>query len=282
MASAWAAFIAWFLIVFSSFSQHSFAQLAAKQPQGEPLSLLQGTGIVVGGWVVGSVISADLFRFSHSSKSVGAAVLLSRVPAILTYNLAGVVIAKAFDSSDFIAVMRASVGWGAVVVVVAGEFAINAMNLYQTGLAMVAFFETTVGVQIPRPMVTLVCGVLGSALGAAGILSHLERYLGLLSVIFPPIAGIMLCEYHIVQHFSKELAGSIQLGGLPTDSPTWVPATLAVWLASLLLGFLIDAFIPSLETFFLAALLYALAAAGGALRGVGTTPLVSEDKAAGV
>lgn len=242
--------------------------------------MLEGIGIIVGGWVVGSVVAPDIFRFAHSSRAVAATVLLSRVPAILTYNLAGVVIAKAYESSDLIGVMRASVGLGAVVVVVAGEFAINAMNLYMTGLAMVTFFDTALGVQIPRRVVTLVCAVVGSTLGAAGILSHLIKFLSALSVTFPPIAGIILCDYYLIQRFSKGLSSSKQAGRLPQEAPTWVPGTLAVWLASCLIGLFVTSGMPSMDSFLGAAILYALAGAVGALRAVGVAHVDQGDSSA--
>jgi len=281
----WMVNVAWvtgpaFLVAISwavarSLARHSISELASMEPRGEQMSILDGTGLVVGGFAVGSAISADMFRFSRSGWGVGVAVLMGRVPALMVYNMAGVVVALAYGSSDLIDLMRASVGWAAVVVVVAGELVINATNLYGTGLAVVAFFDTALGLKIPRRAVTLVCGVLGSALGAAGLLSHFVDFLGVLSVTFPPIAGILLCEYFCVRKFRKDLDSSRKLGSLPSKAPGWVPATLAAWLGASLLGWFIKAGIPCLYSFFGAAVLYALAAWLGALRTCGVTPTES-------
>lgn len=248
------------------------------QPKGEPLTLLGGTGLIVGGWIVGAVVSADTFRWSRSRREVVVAVWLGRVPALLIYNMAGVLIATAYGSSDFIALMRSSVGWGAVVIVIAGELAINAVNLYITGLAAVAFFDTVLGWKIYRRAVTLVCSVIGSALGAAGLLSHFVEFLTVLSVVFPPIAGIILCEYCCVKKFRASLDTSRKLGALPEEAPRWVPATLIVWLSASLLGWYVKAGIPCLYSFFGAAVLYAFAACCGALRSCGEAAM-QQDRA---
>eukprot|EP00931_Biecheleriopsis_adriatica_P119322 TRINITY_DN94559_c0_g1_i1.p1 TRINITY_DN94559_c0_g1~~TRINITY_DN94559_c0_g1_i1.p1 ORF type:complete len:490 (+),score=52.37 TRINITY_DN94559_c0_g1_i1:42-1511(+) len=246
--------------VCKSLTKFSFSELMIMQPKGEPLTSFDGTGLIVGGWIVGAVVSADTFRWSHSCRDVVVAVWLGRVPALLIYNMAGVLIATAYGSSDFIALMRSSVGWGAVVIVIAGELAVNSLNLYITGLATVNFFDTVLGWKIHRRVVTLVCSIIGSALGAAGLLSHFVEFLTVLSVVFPPIAGIILCEYCCVKRFRANLDASRQSGALPQEAPRWMPATLIVWLSASLLGWYIEAGIPCLYSFFGAAVLYAFAA----------------------
>jgi len=268
-APAFLAAIVW--AVARSLTMHSLAELAAMQPKGEPLTLFDGIGLIVGGFAVGATVCADMFRFSRSSTGVAAAVLLGRMPALVLYNSAGVLIALAYESSDLIALMRSSVGWGAIIIVVAGELVINATNVYFTGLAVVAFCDTALGFQISRRSVTLICGILGSTLGAAGLLSHFVDFLCVLSVTFPPIAGILLCEYCCVRQFRKDLDSTRKSGVLPSEAATWVPTTLVVWLAASLLGWFIKVGIPCLYSFFGAAILYAFAAWCGALRSCGIT-----------
>merc|ERR1739845_214066 len=125
---------------------------------------------------------------------------------------------------------------------------------------------------MPRRVVTLACGIIGSSLGAAGLLSHFIDFLIVLSVTFPPIAGILLCEYFFVRQFRRDLDNTRKLTVLPETTPDWVPATLVVWFVASLLGWFIEVGIPCLYSFLSAAMLYALAAWCGALRSCGSIP----------
>ena len=149
---------------------------------------------------VGSIVVSDVFRFSRSKRAVVSQVMLPRTLSIVAYMIVGVIVARACGSEDVINIMNKSVGIGAVVIVVAGEMVINCTNLYFSGLAIVAFFDTC-GCHIPRPLVTIACGIIGSAAGAMGILKRFINFLEVLAVAFPPVAGIMCCEYFVVKAF---------------------------------------------------------------------------------
>jgi len=277
----WMVTVAWvtgpaFLIattfaVVRSLADHSFADLAVVQPAGDPLTMSNGIGLVVGGFVVGAAVSADVFRFGRSAGDVALAVFLGRVPALLLYTLAGVVLALAHGTADIVELMLLSTGWEGVVILVAGEIVINSTNLYGVGLAVVAFCDTALRVRLPRQGVTVVCGALGSALAAMGVLAHFMGFLGVLAVAFPPVAGIALCEYWLVRAFGAELSKSRGAGVLPPSAPSWLPATLVVWVSASLFGWFVKVGIPCLQSLFCAAALYYLAWRVGALRPVGVT-----------
>eukprot|EP00913_Durusdinium_trenchii_P032696 g30605.t1 len=108
------------------------------------MSVGEGTNLVVGGYIVGSVIVSDAFRFSRSKRQVVSQVLLPRSLAIIGYMLAGVQMARMCGTDDVIQIMKRTVGLWAVVVVVAGEMVINCTNLYFSGLALVAIGEARV------------------------------------------------------------------------------------------------------------------------------------------
>ena len=153
---------------------------------------------------VGSTVVSDVFRFSRSKRAVVSQVMLPRTLSIVTYMIAGVVIARACGSDDVITIMNTSAGMWAVVIVVAGEMVINCTNLYFSGLAIVAILDVC-GCRAPRPIVTIICGIIGSAAGALGILKRFIFFLNLLAVAFPPVSGIMCCEYFFVKAFRANL-----------------------------------------------------------------------------
>ena len=147
---------------------------------------------------------ADVFRFSRSTSAVVSQVMLPRTLSIMSYMIIGLIVARACGSDDVIYIMNKSVGMGAVVIVVAGEMVINCTNLYFSGLAIVSIFDMC-GCHVPRPLVTIVCGVIGTAAGALGILKKFITFLEVLAVAFPPVAGIISCEYFIVKAFRCRL-----------------------------------------------------------------------------
>jgi cytosine permease len=137
--------------------------------------------------------------------------------------------------------------------------------------------ESTTGRRLNRVAVTVGIGVLGSLLAAAGILERFTDFLLILGVITPPIAGIMVAEYFIVRRWRPALDESRARGALPDTEPTWVPATLVVWAAAALVGWLSDHYqwfgIPALNSLLLAGLAYVVAGRLGLVGGLRETPV---------
>jgi cytosine permease len=120
-------------------------------------------------------------------------------------------------------------------------------------------------------MVTLVLGVVGSALAAGGILDSFIGFLTVLGVAFPPIAGIMVAEYFVVKQWRPELERSRAAGTVPETAPTWVPATLVIWLGAALIGHFVSWGLPSINSLAAAFVLYVVAGKLGLVRGVGVS-----------
>ena len=67
------------------------------------------------------------------------------------------------------------------------------------------FVSTAFRRDLHRVTTTIVLGVVGSVLAAAGILGHFTDFLIVLGVAFPPIAGIMVAEYFVVKQWRGDL-----------------------------------------------------------------------------
>lgn len=71
----------------------------------------------------------------------------------------------------------------------------NSTNAYSAAL------DTTMALKIPdnrRREVTIIVGVIGTLLGAFGILNHVESFLSFLSFLVCPIGGLMMADYWII------------------------------------------------------------------------------------
>jgi cytosine permease len=262
--------VAW--SIGSELATHDFGALLSAPPPGPRLSLLDATTLVAGGFIVGAVITPDMTRFNRSDADVVKQTVVGITVGEYLIGLAGVLLAHAVGSSDVTAIVMSAVGWVGILVIVLGTLKINDWNLYSSGLGLVNFAGTVLGTRINRAITTLVLGVVGSVLAAAGILANFQSFLIVLGTAFPPIAGIMLAEYFVVQRWRGELEVSRAAGTVPENAPTWVPATLVIWLASAVLGGLVTWGLPSINSLVAAFVLYVVAGKLGLVRGIGTSP----------
>jgi cytosine permease len=184
-------------------------------------------------------------------------------------GLAGVLLAHAAQSADIITIVTSSVGWVGTLVIILGTLKINDWNLYSSGLGIVNFVGAVFGKKVNRAVVTLAVGVVGSLLAAGGILDRFTDFLILIGVAFPPIAGIMVAEYFVVRQWRGVLDETRERGTVPDEAPTWVPATLVIWLAAALIGKFVTWGLPSINSLVVALVLYIVAGKAGLVRGVG-------------
>ncbi len=273
---AWTAYVAvpaflllagWSIVV--ELSRHNVGDLLSAAPAGPQLSLLQGTSIVAGGFIVGAVITPDMSRFNRSPGDVVKQTVLGITLGEYVIGLIGVLLALALRTNDVIAIVTSTSGFLGTLVIVAATLKINDWNLYAASLGIVNFVDQVFGRRVHRAAVTVAVGTVGSILGAFGILSSFTDFLILLGVVFPPIAGIMVAEYFVTRIWRPELDASREAGTLPSTAPTWVPASLVIWASAGLIGHYLHWGVPSINSVVVAIVLYVAAAALGLVRGVG-------------
>ena len=88
-----------------------------------------------------------------------------------------------------------------VISIILSTWTTNSSNAYSGGLDIVSAFN------IPdnrRREVTIIAGVIGTLLGACGILNHIEGFLGMLAFLVCPVGGIMLADYWVIGKGKKE------------------------------------------------------------------------------
>jgi cytosine permease len=257
--------------IFSELTNHNFGELVRSAPAGPQLTLLQGTTLVAGGFIVGAVITPDMTRFNRSIGDVVKQTVVGITIGEYVVGLAGVLLAHAIRSNDIIMIVTSSVGWVGTLVIILGTLKINDWNLYSSGLGIVNFVDTVFGRRLNRAMVTLAVGVVGSVLAAGGILDRFTDFLIVLGVAFPPIAGIMVAEYFVVKRWRPLLDASRAQGVLPATAPTWVPATIVIWVGAALIGKYWEWGLPSINSLVIAFAAYVLAGKAGLLRPVGSS-----------
>lgn len=256
--------------VIETLSKHNLGELMTGPAPGPSMSVWQGTGIVAGGLIVGAIITSDMTRFNRSRADVVKQTVVGVTLGEFVIGMAGVLLAHAAGTGDIVAIVTSSVGFVGLIIVLTGTLKINDWNLYSSSLGLVNFISTTFGKNVHRVTTTIVLGIVGSVLAAAGILSQFTGFLIVLSVVFPPIAGIMIAEYFVVKNWRPQLDGTRSEGVLPSAAPRIVPATIIIWAISAVAGYFITWGIPSLISLFLSMVLYIVAGKLGWVRGVGS------------
>lgn len=173
---------------FAAALQGGLAPALAYQAPPGGLSLGSGISMVAGGLMVGAVLSPDLCRFAAGPRQAALACALAYglgFPLVLL--LAGLP-SLATGEPDLIKIMLGlGLGVPAMLTVALTAWSTNAFNLYASTL-----MAATLRPRQPAWQLALAAGVIGTALGLAGISSLLTPYLLWLGVCIPPIAGVYL------------------------------------------------------------------------------------------
>lgn len=260
--------------VISELSNHSLISLVTSPAPGPTMSVWTGTGIVAGGLIVGAIITADMTRFNRSRADVIKQTVVGVSLGEFVIGLAGVLLAHAAASGNIVAIVTSSIGFVGLIIVITGTLKINDWNLYSSSLGLINFISTTFNKNLNRVTITVVLGVVGSILAAAGILSQFTGFLIILGVAFPPIAGIMVAEYFIVKKWRGDLDATREAGTLPTAAPRIVPATIIIWIVSAGIGYFITWGIPPILALLTSMVLYIIAGKLGWVRGVGSVQTI--------
>lgn len=148
---------------------------------------------IVGGWIVGAVLSPDYARFAR--RPVGGALACALglgvgYPIIL---VATAIPARLTGNIDMIQTML-SLGLGtvALTIVLLAAWANGASNLYSGALVLGAVFQ-----RARRSTIVFVGGGVGLLAALSGVTQQIVPYLLLLSIVVPPVAGVYLPRFFL-------------------------------------------------------------------------------------
>jgi len=196
-------------------------------PEPYPMTIGAAASIVAGGFVVGAVASADVFRYARprlreifyaATLSMGVSAGMQAVGSILAMGtgqyherLPDIIIHPEF----------AGLGLFGFLAIGFAQWTNIDLNLYSSVLAFNTLIRWT------RWKLAVVVGVVSSLLGALGILSRLGLFLSLLGISVGPIGGI-ICTHHYLLRRRRDLRS---IGG-------WNPVAIAAYLASVAIGWI--------------------------------------------
>lgn len=230
--------------VISAISTYGANNLFAYQPP-QAIPVLSGISIMIGLFAVGTVINADFTRYAKSRGDTIKASLLGVLPAAILMIAVGAIMALVAGQYDITKVF-ASMGLPVIgmIVLILATWTTNTGNAYTAGLAVMRLFNIK---DEKRPLVTAICGGLGTILAMVGVMGLFEQFLGLLGAAIPPIAGVMLADYWIFGKGKKE--NWKQVSGF-----NWIG--IISWLAASVIALTVTIFSKALDAIVIAVVLY--------------------------
>ena len=189
------------LLAKSAVDVMSFAEIIAVEKE-RTLSTGDGVSAIVGAIIIGAIILPDITRFvRHWSGAVYTAVVAYIVVQLAVMAAAAMAGAVSGKTDILEILLDVNLGFGAFAIVIAGSWVLNSLNLYSTVLSTKASFTN-----LPAKPLTLVLGVIGVGAALMNILDSFVTFLFYLSVIFIPVAGVIIVDYLLIQreHYQIE------------------------------------------------------------------------------
>ena len=207
-----------FVLVYSiwaAMTQYDGLNVLAAYVPAEPMTFVTGVSIVVGSFALGGVISGDYSRYAHNRKDVIKSSVLGVLPSALIVVTIGAILSIVVGEFDITSVL---VALGLPVIglatLITATWSTNVPNAYSGGIAVTTMFGAG---ESKFKLTTAIAGIIGTVLGAIGIIDQFIQFLSILTALIPPVAGVMIANYWIVGRGKKEnfrVNDSIHLPGI--------------------------------------------------------------------
>ena len=166
------------------------------------MSFMAGVSLSFDFYAVGVITAADVARFQKNRIETMKSTVWGVFPmGVITLALGAILTKIAGEYDISLVLIQVGLPIIGILSIILSTWTTNSANAYSGGLDIVAAFN------IPdhrRREVTIAAGVIGTILGACGILNHIEGFLGMLAFLVCPVGGIMFADYWVIGKGKKE------------------------------------------------------------------------------
>lgn len=206
------------LLLVQSLTERSLLDSLAA-PQAAEISLGYAVSSVVGGVIIGAVILPDITRFLAHWQGAVITAFVSYLVVQSVVMIAGGLAADLLVQSEFLDVLLLmGLSWAAFVIVIAGSWVLNALNLYSAGLSLEATLPAA-----PNRVVIVMLGALGTVAAFLNILDYFLDFLFYLAIVFVPVAGVIIVDYFVVRRWAYN-------DNFASNLRDWSASALLAWL----------------------------------------------------
>lgn len=234
-----------------------FAGLTSIAP-ASPAPFGVGVTEVVGMYVVGAIITADICRFAKKIWH-GAVAWIIQLMILQVYMLTGAAAIMLVTGEHNIAaaLLAGGVGIGAFLMAILGQWSTNDNNIYSTSLAI------NLWAPIQRKYIVLIAGAIGVALAAViarvwgEAMAPFQAFLTLLGTFLPAAGGVLIADFWLYRWYKKvPLRQRYQFQpGMKISKVNWIGWVSAI-VATVVGAWVIKGGITSLNCLLLGVVLY--------------------------
>lgn len=230
--------------MYKALSVNGIESILSYTPATE-MTILEGLNVVIGVVIVGTIISPDQLRYTRSIKDIVIIAVIGFAFISIFQQVAAGVLAMDSPSWDITEVLEnLGFNWIAFLILLLAAWSTNVSNAYSGGLALKTVFPS-----LKREALTIIAGLIGTAIAASGIIFKFQEFLSLLSMTISGIAGIMWVDYYILNNRSlKNREGTNTIA-------------IICWVLAFIVSFVTDKykfFIPPINAMIAGGLLYYL------------------------
>lgn len=258
--------MAGFMIYTVSLSYGSIQSWDIPTGVSEPLTFPLAVSAVIGSYIAGVIIQPDYSRFARNIQHAMWAVFIALGISFPVVQFLAAVPSVATGEQDLMAIMLSlGIGVPAFLLLLLGSWSSNVLNLYSSSLSLATIFT-----RVHLWQLTVVVGVIGTAIAFLQVQDYLVNYLILLGIAIPPIGSIYIVDVLFVRRGYCDDSALDREPGIDIKAfIAWFIASAAGYLASENIFTILG--IASMDTILIASIVYAALKA----------PLIYEQWAAG-
>lgn len=176
-------------------------QLISSYRPEQKMGFMDGLAVTMGSFALGAVIAGDYSQFSGKRSDVWKAAIFGIIPAGVLMISVGAVLTLAYQTNDVTAVFLniATPFIGGVVLILAA-WKTNMVNAISGGFALINVFKVS---KEKEKWAVGVAGLIGTVLAVIGILDYFTPVMSILSAMVPPVAGVMIASYWVMNKGDK-------------------------------------------------------------------------------
>ena len=147
----------------------------------------------ISAFICGSLFCSDLTRFARTLKQGIIGSLIGCLLGLLFCRTFGALSACATGETDIV-IALGSVGLAipAFLFLLFNIVSTTDTHLYSAGLSLTNFFN------FKRSVLTIISGLVGTAVAVSGLYNHWGTWLDFLAILIPPLGGVIIANYYFV------------------------------------------------------------------------------------
>jgi cytosine permease len=204
----------------------------AANVDGGPMSMATAINLVIGSWIAGAVLTSDFTRFARNKwVAIGMLAICFFFTQVLLIGMGaiGAVISGSYDFTQYLFGISPVMGIIALIAMTLAMWTSSNTNLYLPSTQVAAIFKK------PFKVAVVICGLIGTMLGAFGFFEQFSSFIGAIAAIIPPLAGPMIADFWIVHRTKYEVKYLNQLPEI--NIPSVIAATAGIIATLMCTGF---------------------------------------------